>query len=50
VHIGREGKRKVVASKGLVAPTSVAVGPKGGIYVSNFGVSSDKGQVVRIQP
>jgi hypothetical protein len=50
VHVGREGKRKVVASKGLVAPTSVAVGPKGGIYVSNFGVSPDQGEVVRIQP
>ena len=48
VHISPEGKRKVVASKGLVAPTSVAVGPKGGIYVSNFGIFPDKGQVVRI--
>jgi hypothetical protein len=48
VHISPEGKRKVVASKGLVAPTSVAIGPKGGIYVSNFGIFPDKGQVVRI--
>jgi hypothetical protein len=31
-----------------VAPTSEAIGPKGGIYVSNFGIFPDKGQVVRI--
>jgi hypothetical protein len=49
VHLSPDGKRKVVASKGLMAPTSVAVGPKGAVYVSNFGIFSDKGQVVRIR-
>ncbi len=49
VYLSPEGKRKVVASKGLVAPTSVAVGPKGSIYVSNFGIFPDQGQVVRIR-
>jgi len=49
VHLSPDGKRKVVASEGLVAPTSVAVGPKGAVYVSNFGIFSDKGQVVRIR-
>lgn len=49
VHLSPDGKRKVVASEGLVAPTSVAVGPKGGIYVSNFGIFPDQGQVVRIR-
>jgi hypothetical protein len=50
VHLSPDGKRKVVASKGLVAPTSVAVGPRGGLYVSNFGIFPEEGQVVRIQP
>jgi hypothetical protein len=50
VHLSPDGKRKVVASKGLVAPTSVAVGPKGGLYFSNFGIFPEEGQVVRIQP
>ena len=49
VHLSPDGKRKVVASEGLIAPTSVAVGPKGGIYVSNFGIFPDQGQVVRIR-
>jgi glucose/arabinose dehydrogenase len=49
VHLSPDGKRKVVASEGLVAPTGVAVGPKGGIYVSNFGIFPDQGQVVRIR-
>jgi len=31
-----------------VAPTSVAVGPKGAVYVSNFGIFPGKGEVVRI--
>jgi hypothetical protein len=49
VHISPDRKRKVVASKGLVAPTGVAVGPKGGIYVSNFGIFPNQGQVVRVR-
>lgn len=49
VHLSPNGERKVVASKGLVAPTSVAVGPKGAVYVSNFGIFPGKGQVVRIR-
>ena len=48
VHLSPNGERKVVASKGLVAPTSVAVGPKGAVYVSNFGIFPGKGEVVRI--
>jgi hypothetical protein len=50
IHISPNGKRKVVASEGLVAPTSVAVGPKGALYVSNFGIFPHQGEVVRIQP
>ena len=49
VHLSPNGERKVVASKGLVAPTSVAVGPEGAVYVSNFGIFPGQGQVVRIR-
>ena len=39
-----------VASEGLVAPTSVAIGPDGAVYVSNFGVFANAGEVLRIEP
>lgn len=38
----------VIASEGLVAPTSVLVGD-GGIYISNYGVFPGQGQVVRVK-
>jgi hypothetical protein len=37
-----------VISTGLVLPTGVAVGPEGGIYISNSGVFSGTGEVVRV--
>jgi len=39
-----------VASEGLVAPGSVAVGRDGALYVSNYSIFADVGQVVRINP
>jgi sugar lactone lactonase YvrE len=48
IKVDTGGNRTVVASEGLVAPTSVAVGPDGALYVSNFGVFPGAGQVVRI--
>jgi hypothetical protein len=50
VRLYPDGRRKVVASEGLVAPTSVVVSRKGTIYVSNYGVFAGQGQVVRIEP
>ncbi|MFO7168352.1 MAG: ScyD/ScyE family protein [Chloroflexota bacterium] len=37
-----------VITDGLLAPTSVAISPNGGIYISNSGVFSGTGQVVRV--
>jgi hypothetical protein len=41
---------EVIASEGLVSPTSVAVADEGTIYVSNFGYFPSDGQVVKIAP
>ena len=41
---------EVIASEGLVSPTSVALDDDGTIYVSNFGYFPSDGQVVRIAP
>jgi hypothetical protein len=48
IRVARNGTQTTVVSQGLVMPTSVAIGPDGGIYVSNFGVFAEKGQVVRV--
>ena len=48
VRVYPDGRQRTVASEGLVAPSGVAVGPKGAVYVSNFGIFPDQGQVVRI--
>jgi len=42
IRLHPDGKRSVVAGKGLVAPTGVAVG-NGRIYVSNYGISRGTG-------
>lgn len=47
-RIAPDGERTVVASEGLVRPTSVAVADDGTIYITNFGGMPDKGQVVRL--
>lgn len=50
IRVAQDGTRQVVASEGLVAPGSVAVGRDGCLYVSNFSIFPDVGQVVRITP
>ncbi len=42
VRLAPDGTRTVIASKGLVAPTGLAVG-NGSIYISNYGVSPGTG-------
>ncbi len=41
------GTRSVVAG-GFTSPTSVAIGPDGALYVTNFGSTARVGQVIRI--
>ncbi|HEY3612392.1 MAG TPA: ScyD/ScyE family protein [Gaiellales bacterium] len=40
------GHKDMVASTGLMAPTAVAVAKNGDVYVSNYGTSAGKGEVV----
>lgn len=45
-----DGRHTELAGAGLVAPTSVAVGPGGEFYVANQGLSETGGEVVRLRP
>ncbi|MBA3330230.1 MAG: ScyD/ScyE family protein [Actinobacteria bacterium] len=47
VRVDPDGTRTTIASEGLIAPTSVVVGPES-LYVSNRGSSAGSGEVVRI--
>lgn len=49
VRVYPNDRQKTVASKGLVTPSGLAIGRNGEIYVSNFGLAPDGGQVVRIK-
>jgi sugar lactone lactonase YvrE len=49
-RIAPGGVRSVIAENGLIAPGGVAIGPDGGIYLTNFGTSAGGGQVVRVVP
>jgi len=48
IRVLPDGTQHEVASAGLVMPGGVAVGPDGTIYVSNFGIFSGMGAVVRL--
>ena len=50
VRVRPNGEQRTVASDELVAPSGVAVAPDGTVYVSNFGIFPNQGQVVRIEP
>ena len=50
LRVAPNGTRTMVASEGLVAPTGLAVGPDGALYVSNYGVFAGQGQVIRLMP
>lgn len=50
VRIAPNGARTTLVDSGLVLPTSVAIGPDGRVYLSNFGVFPGGGQVVRLVP
>lgn len=48
VRIAPNGTQTTILSKGLVAPSGLAVGRDGALYVSNYGVMAGQGQVIRI--
>ncbi|CAA9581969.1 MAG: hypothetical protein AVDCRST_MAG19-4124 [uncultured Thermomicrobiales bacterium] len=48
IRVTPEGTQSVVAGVGLTAPTSVAIGDDGAIYLSIYGILPGAGQVVRL--
>ena len=50
IRVNKDGSRRTLASKGLVAPGGFVIAADGGFYVTNNGVFADTGQVVRIPP
>lgn len=48
IRVLPDGTKVEVASLGLVMPGGVAVGPDGSIYITNFGILSGAGQLVRL--
>jgi hypothetical protein len=49
VRVAPDGTRSTVLD-GLSAPTSTAVAPDGTLYVTNFGTTAGRGQVLRVAP
>jgi hypothetical protein len=50
IRVARDGSQEVIASEGLMGPTSVAVGPRNEVYVSNCGVCGPgQGSVLRVR-
>jgi hypothetical protein len=42
------GVTRTILTDGLVAPGGLTVGPSGAVYISNFGIMPDAGQVIRV--
>jgi sugar lactone lactonase YvrE len=49
VRVSPDGTRTTLVDN-LIAPTGIAVGPDGAVYVTNLGVVVGGGQVLRIAP
>ncbi len=51
VHVNAQGQQdKTLSCHGLIMPTGITTGKDGSIYVSNYGLVSGQGQVIKIQP
>ena len=48
IRIDADGGRTLVAREGLVTPTAMTIGPDHALYVSNFSLVPEGGQIVRI--
>lgn len=48
IQVTPELSATTILTNGLIAPTSLAIGPNGGIYISNAGIFSGTGQVVQV--
>lgn len=48
-RIDTDGDMTTIASEGLHAPTGMAIGSDGWIYISNKGLTPDEGEVVRVR-
>jgi len=46
--VGADGSVEEVLSEGLIAPSGMAFGPDGTLYISNFGIMPGMGQVVSV--
>ena len=50
VRVAPDGTRTTVLTAGLHAPGGLAVGRRGEVYVSNYGGSAARGEVLRVTP
>lgn len=48
IRVASDKTQTPIISEGLVAPSGLALSPEGGIYISNSGVFSGTGEVVRV--
>lgn len=49
-RVKQGGAIETIVSAGLVMPGGMAIGPDGLVYITNFGVFPNEGQVVKVQP
>jgi glucose/arabinose dehydrogenase len=50
VRVSPDGSTRTTLIGGLIAPTGIAVGDDGAVYVTNKGVLAGAGEVLRIAP
>jgi hypothetical protein len=48
IKVDPQGSQTELASEGLVAPTGLAIGSDGAIYISNFGIFAGQGEIIQL--